>query len=92
MGSIPQKSARVRTFEKPGTYTLLCNLHPGMIGYLVVTPSNAFARADAKGKFTIKDVPAGTYKVTAWAPRQQPVTQSVVVKDGDVDVGFELHR
>jgi len=92
LGNLPQNGAHARVFKNPGAYSLLCNLHPGMLGYLVVTPSTWFARADAKGKFEMKHVPSGTYKVTAWAPRQTPVTQSVTVADGDVTVNFHLHR
>jgi plastocyanin len=92
VGSIAQNGgATARTFKDPGAYTLLCNLHPGMIGYVVVSPSSYFAKADSKGRYTIKDVPAGTYKVTAWAPRQQPVTQPSNVA-GDVTLDFQLHR
>ncbi len=92
MGNIPQNGAHQRVFHNPGAYTLLCNLHPGMIGYLLVTPSAWWAKTDAKGRYAMKHVPAGTYKVTAWAPREQPVTQSVTVTDGDVTLNFDLHR
>jgi plastocyanin len=92
MGNIPQFGAHYRIFKNPGAYSLLCNLHPGMLGYLLVTPSTWFARSDGKGSFAMKHVPAGTYKATAWAPRQSPVTQSVTVNDGDVTVNFDLHR
>jgi len=92
MGNVPQHGAHQRVFHAPGPYTLLCNLHPGMLGYLLVTPSTWWAKTDAKGKFDMKHVPNGTYKVTAWAPRQAPVTQSVSVTDGDVTVNFDLHR
>jgi plastocyanin len=92
MGNIPQNGAHYRVFKTPGAYSLLCNLHPGMLGYLMVTPSAWYARADAKGAFTMKHVPVGDYKVTAWAPRQAPVTQSVTVAEGDVTVHFDLHR
>ncbi len=92
LGNIPQNGAHVRSFKNPGSYSLLCNLHPGMLGYLVVTPSTWFARTDGKGKFEMKHVPSGTYKVTAWAPRQTPITQAVTVADGDVAVTFDLHR
>jgi plastocyanin len=92
MGNIPQNGAHVRVFKEPGAYSLLCNLHPGMLGYLLVTPSTWFAKSDAKGNFVMKHVPAGTYKVTAWAPRQSPVTQPVTVAEGDVTIHFDLHR
>ncbi len=92
MGNIPQNGAHVRTFKTAGAYSLLCNLHPGMLGYLVVTPSTWYARADAKGRYVMKHVPSGTYKLTAWAPREAPLTQSVTVADGDVTVNFDMHR
>jgi len=92
LGNIAQNEVRSRAFKTAGTYSLLCNLHPGMLGYVVVTPSSYYAKANVQGQFAIKDVPPGTYKVTAWAPRQQPLTQSVTVKDGDVAINFDLHR
>jgi plastocyanin len=93
MGTIPQNSAAApKRFDKTGEFTLLCNLHPGMIGYLVVAPSSWFAKADAKGHFRIKDVPAGTYKLTAWAPRLPKVTETITVAGSPVTKDFELHR
>jgi plastocyanin len=93
IGSIAQNGgATARVFKKPGNYTLLCNLHPGMLGYVVVAPSSYYAKVDGKGHYTIKDVPAGTYKVTAWAPRQQPVTESASVQAAEVTLDFALHR
>jgi plastocyanin len=92
MGAIPNGQGRVRAFKNAGAYALLCNLHPGMLGYVLVTPSSYFAKADGKGHYTMKNVPNGTYKITAWAPRQEPATQSVTVKGNDVSVDFDLHR
>jgi plastocyanin len=92
MGNIPQHGAHQRVFHTPGAYSLLCNLHPGMLGYLLVTPSTWWAKTDAKGKFVMKHVPNGTYKVIAWAPRQSPVTQSITVADADATINFDLHR
>lgn len=92
MGNIPQHGAHQRVFHTPGAYSLLCNLHPGMLGYLLVTPSTWWAKTDAKGHFVMKHVPNGTYKVTAWAPRQAPVTQSITVADADATINFDLHR
>ena len=92
MGNIPQNGAHARVFKSPGAYSLLCNLHPGMLGYLLVAPSAWYARTDGKGHFQMKHVPNGTYKLTAWAPRLPPVTQSVTVAASDVTANLELHR
>jgi plastocyanin len=92
LGNLPQNGSHQRIFQHAGPYSLLCNLHPGMLGYLLVTPTTYFARVDAKGKYTMKHVPAGSYRVSAWAPRQGIVTQSVTVTEADVTANFDLHR
>ncbi len=93
LGTIPQNSAAApHRFDKTGEFTLLCNLHPGMIGYLIVSPSSYFAKGDGKGRFRIKDVPNGTYKITAWAPRLPVVTQTITVGGAEAQANFELHR
>jgi hypothetical protein len=86
------KGSTAHTFKTAGVYSLLCNLHPNMLGYVLVSPSSYFAKANSKGQFTIKDVPPGSYKITAWAPRLPPITQPITVKDVDVTVDFALHR
>jgi plastocyanin len=92
LGEIPQNGSVVKRFDAPGNYTVLCNLHPSMLAYLVVSPSSYFARSDAEGAFAIKNVPAGTYHVTAWVPRMKPVTQTVTVSGAEATANFELVR
>jgi plastocyanin len=92
MGTVSMKGSASHTFKSVGVYSLLCNLHPNMLGYVVVSPSSYFAKANLKGKFTIKGVPPGTYKITAWAPRLQPATQTITLKDADAAADFALHR
>jgi plastocyanin len=92
LGEIPQNGSVVKKFDHPGTYTILCNLHTNMLAYLAVTPSNFFAKADAQGVFAIKNVPPGTYHVTAWVPRLKPLTQQITVGGSEVTVNFNLER
>jgi plastocyanin len=92
LGEIPQNGSVVKRFDTPGNYTILCNLHPSMLAYLVVSPSSYFARTDAEGAFVLKNVPPGTYRLTAWVPRLKPVTQSVTVGDGEVTANFNVER
>jgi plastocyanin len=92
MGNIPQNGASSRVFEHAGAYSLLCNLHPGMLGYVFVAPTPYFVRTDAKGKYRIKDVPMGSYRVGAWAPRHVAMTTEVMVHETEVHADFDLHR
>ena len=90
MGTMAHGAAKKKTFDKPGRFTLLCNLHPNMIAYIQVTPSSWFARPTKDGTFTMAGVPAGTYTLKAWGARLAEQTQSVTVKDGDTSVEFHL--
>jgi plastocyanin len=63
----------------PGIVRLSCNTHPWMRGWVVVT-EDAAAVSGADGRFTIENVPPGTYELRVWheslsaAPRQITVT------------------
>ena len=92
LGEIPSNGSVTKRFDAPGNYTVLCNLHPSMLAFLVVSPSSYFARTDADGAYVIKNVPAGTYHVTAWVPRLKPVTQVVTVSGAEATANFDLER
>ncbi len=92
LGDLAQNETRSHVFKSPGVYSILCHLHPVMLGYVVVAPSSYYAKADAQGRFAIKNVPPGSYKVTAWAPHDQPTTQPVTVSGVDTTVSLEVHR
>jgi len=66
MGTWPTGEKRAFQFDTPGIVPLLCNVHPEMSGYIIVTPTPYYAETDASGSFKIANVPDGTYTVTAW--------------------------
>ncbi len=91
-GTLEQNVAATKTFNAPGVISLLCNIHPEMLGYLLVIPSTYFGPVRSDGKYAIHNVPPGTYKLTAWAPRVPTMTQSVTVARKDiVTADFTLH-
>jgi plastocyanin len=55
----------VHTFDRPGRYDVSCDLHLGMAATIIATTSPYFAVADANGDFTIRNVEAGSYRLTA---------------------------
>ena len=70
-------------FDKACVVNLLCNVHSEMSGYVVVVDSNAYAVTGADGKFSIPNVPAGTYEITAWSEKMKPAGKTTVtVTDG----------
>ena len=66
LGTWPTGEKRTFKFDAPGIVPLLCNVHPEMSGYVIVTPTPYFAETDAAGSFKISNIPDGSYTVTAW--------------------------
>jgi len=58
-----------------------CNIHPWMNGWHVVV-KGPYAITDGSGNFTIKNVPAGSYTVTAWQETYGTQTAKVTVAGG----------
>jgi plastocyanin len=66
LGTWPKGEKRPFKFDQPGVVPLLCNVHPEMAGYIVVSPTPYFAETDASGNYKIENVPDGKYNVVAW--------------------------
>ncbi len=79
MGTWPKGEKRPYKFDHPGVASMLCNVHPEMSGFVVVSPTPYYAETDESGKYTIKDVPDGSYTLTAWHEGAKPKSQPVKV-------------
>ncbi len=81
------------TFNNLGEVPLLCNVHPEMLGYIIVLQNPYFALTDHSGKYEIKNVPPGTYKLKVWHEKLQETFKEVVVQEGKtVTVDFERDK
>jgi plastocyanin len=69
LGLYKRPKSGSRTFDKPGVYTLYCNIHPQMSALVVVRDNPYFARASRDGSYRIDGLPAGDYKVVAFHER-----------------------
>jgi plastocyanin len=91
MGTWPTGEKRAFKFETPGIVPLLCNVHPEMSAYVIVTPTPFYAETDATGNFKIADVPNGSYTVTAWHEGYKTQSKPVAVA-GAATVDFTLSK
>ena len=66
LGTWPSGEKREFKFDNPGVVPLLCNVHPEMSAYIVVSPTPYYALTDADGNYKIANVPDGQYTVAAW--------------------------
>jgi plastocyanin len=82
LGTWPKGDKRSFTFDKPGVVPLLCNVHPDMAGYLVVSPTPYFAETDDSGNYKIKDVPDGSYTLVVWHEGAKNQSKPVTVAGG----------
>lgn len=79
-------------FDNLGTAQLLCNLHPEMLGYIVVVPTPYFALTGSDGTFLIKDVPPGTYTLKTWSEDGKPTTQTITTGTGPTTVDITVKK
>ena len=82
LGTWPKGEKRSFTFDKPGVVPLLCNVHPDMAGYLIVSPTPYFAETDESGNYKIKDVPDGSYTLAVWHEGAKSQSKPVTVSGG----------
>lgn len=79
-------------FDNLGAAQILCNLHPDMIGYVVVVPTPYFALTGADGTFSIKDVPPGNYTLKTWSEDGKPTTQTITAGNGTTSVELTVKK
>jgi plastocyanin len=79
LGTWPKGEKKSFKFDQPGVVPLLCNVHPEMSGYIVVSPTPYFTETDAGGNYKIENVPDGKYNLVAWHEGMKTQTKSVDV-------------
>lgn len=64
---LPEKGSSVtKPLLRDGLMEVTCDSHPWMHGFIQILDHPYGAVTNAKGEFSIKDIPAGTYTVEAW--------------------------
>lgn len=91
MGTWPSGEKREFKFDKAGVVPLLCNVHPEMSAYLVVTPTPYLAVTDGSGSYKIMNVPDGDYTASAWHEGMKAQSKPAKVA-GDAALDFALSK
>jgi plastocyanin len=63
LGIYSNEERRVVVFDKVGVVELGCFIHPDMNAVILVLQNPFFTKPGADGSFSLKGVPAGTYKL-----------------------------
>lgn len=77
--------------KDPELIRVTCDAHGWMEGWWYAFGNPYYARTGDHGKFTIKDVPPGTYTLTVWQEKLGKETHKVTIKAGQTTtVDFKL--
>ena len=93
LGAFKGGEARTQLFAKPGAYSQLCSIHPEMLGWVFVAQNPYAAAVDDKGRYELRDVPAGTYQLKVWNAHLPGTSRSVTVAAGAATAAdLSVHR
>jgi plastocyanin len=93
LGSYRQGETKSVTMTRPGVVNVYCNMHPQMVGHILVVPNGNYVRAGKDGFFRLTNVPAGHHRIVAWAPEAKPAVAETDVTDTEAaTVELELKK
>jgi plastocyanin len=81
VGLYPGRVSR-KPLVTPGIVKILCEVHPWMSAYIVVTDHPYHSITDAYGEYELSDVPPGTYQVKVWHESLGSQEKRVEIKAG----------
>lgn len=78
------RTEATKVFDKAEfMFAFKCDVHPWMLAWGSVMSHPYFATTKQDGKFTIDNLPAGTYAIEAWHEKLGTQTASVTLADGE---------
>jgi plastocyanin len=84
LGLYRSGASKPKTFEEPGLVRIYCNIHPQMVGFVLVVDSDFAAITGADGTFRIDGVPDGARTLKAWNEQAAAeVSLPIAVKAGE---------
>ncbi len=93
LGLYGRGEARSVTFDRPGVVRVFCNVHHGMVGYVLVLDTPFFTSPDDQGRFRLSGLPEGPGTLTVWHEQAEPWSGPVPVpSSGAPEVLLELTK
>lgn len=88
------RTETTKVFDKPEfMFAFKCDVHPWMLAWGSVMSHPYFATTKQDGKFTIDNLPAGTYEVEAWHEKLGTQKSSVTLADGETkEISFTFSK
>ncbi len=74
--------SKERRFDDPGLVRVYCNIHPQMVGFVMVVDSDFAAVTGPDGSFRFQGVPSGTHVLKVWHEEGGETQVPVTVRGG----------
>jgi len=84
LGLYRSGTSKTKRFGEPGLVRVYCNIHPQMVGFVMVVDSDFFAVTGREGTFRFEAVPPGSYVVKAWHEETGETQVPVAIRAGEV--------
>lgn len=91
LGRYPPGKTGAWRFDEPGIVPVFCDIHSHMNAYILVFNHPFFAVTEDDGRYTIPNVPAGSYTLVVWSELGKAENRKVTVVDGEtVEAEFRV--
>lgn len=81
LGMYSQGDAKSVRFTQPGVVEVFCNIHPEMVGTIIVLQNPYVAQATPDGAYELS-VPPGNHTLVAWSPDAPPAAKTIRAEAG----------
>ena len=89
----PGTTPLTESFARPEFISVKCNVHPWMHAYFAVVKTSHYAVTGDNGAFSLNNLPAGKYTITAWHETLGTQTQEINITGNEtVPVNFVFKR
>jgi len=75
-------ASKSKTFDQPGLVRIYCNIHPQMVGFVMVVDTDFAVVTGPDGAFKFEGVPAGPHTVRVWHEEGPEAKEAVTVGAG----------
>jgi len=82
LGLYRSGASKSKKFEEAGLVRVYCNIHPQMVGFVMVVDSDFVAVTGPEGAFRFDNVPPGSYVLKAWHEQGGESAQPITVRSG----------
>jgi plastocyanin len=82
LGLYRSGASRAKQFDQAGLVRVFCNIHPQMVGFVMVVDSDFATVTGPDGKFRFEGVPAGSWTVKVWHEEGGEAAMPVDVRPG----------